>query len=79
MIKYKLEKKVPMPEFRARLSSSRYPFGEMEVGDSFYVPAADVSSKASLKSSASVAQKRFGGKVFRVADEKGGYRVFRLK
>lgn len=34
-----IEKNVPMPEAgRGRDATSKYPFGSMEVGDSFHVP-----------------------------------------
>lgn len=79
MIKYKVDKKVPMPLFRTIAKYSRYPYAEMEIGDSFYVPENDVASKNSLKTTSYAACKKNQGKLFRVADDKDGYRVFRVK
>jgi len=77
-IKYKVDKKLPMPTFRTR-TSSRYPFGEMDVGDSFHVPSIDVASGKSLRQTSYAANRKHQGKVFRVADAEGGFRVFRVK
>ena len=77
-IQYKIDKKLPMPTFKSR-ASSRYPFSEMEVGDSFHVPLMDVASGKSLRQTSYAANRKHKGKVFRVADAEGGYRVFRVK
>ena len=76
-IKYKVEKKIPLPTFKTRLTS-RYPFAEMEVNDSFFVPVVDVASSKSIRQTTYAANRKHKGKVFRVADVDGGYRVFRL-
>lgn len=40
MSEYKVDKNVPLPENRGRRwGTSVYPFRDMEVGDSFFVPA----------------------------------------
>jgi hypothetical protein len=77
-IKYKVDTKIPMPTFKTR-ASSRYPFGDMEVGDSFHVPLLDVASGKSLRQTSYAANRKHKGKIFRVADAEGGYRVFRVK
>jgi len=77
---YKIEKKIPMPAVGIR-NGTRYPFADMEVSDSFFVPAVDVASIKSLRASAYAANRRMKGKQFRVFvdSEDKGFRVFRAK
>jgi len=77
-IRYKVEKKIPVPEYKAR-STSKYPFASMEVGDSFFVPAIDVASGKSLRQTAYAANYRIKTMSFKVFDVDGGFRVFRVK
>jgi len=77
-IKYKIDKKLPMPTFRTR-TASRYPFADMEVGDSFLVPAMDVASSKSLRQTTYAANRKHKDKMFKMADADGGFRVFRVK
>jgi len=45
-----IRKGVPLPEPRKRGKPARWPFGVMDVGDSFAFPAADVKSvRAALR------------------------------
>lgn len=77
-IKYAVDKKVPLPTFKTR-PASRYPFADMDVNDSFFVPSVDVASSKSLRQSTYAANRKHKGKIFRVADVDGGFRVFRVK
>ena len=77
-IKYAVDKKVPVPAFRGR-ATTRYPFAEMDVNDSFFVPMIDVASSKSLRQSTYAASKKHGGKSFRMVEVENGYRVFRIK
>lgn len=82
MLTYKLTNKVKPPESRIRTPS--YPFAEMEIGDSFFVPRDHLKSKLQLKQSCYYfsrnSMERMGKLYkFRISDEKGGYRVFRIK
>ena len=77
---YKVEKDVPIPENVSRGSKSKYPWDEMEVGDSFFVADADKRKKKSI--SATISQhrklnKNFGRFVTRSID--GGLRVWRVE
>jgi hypothetical protein len=73
----KYDKVPPKPQ-----NISRYPFKNMEVGDSFVVPFNEVASVASLRVSACVTGKRLQFK-FRVFIDKeldpNAYRVIRIK
>lgn len=74
-----IEKGVKMPESRG---STRYPFREMEIGDSFFVPTDEPSDIVRIRSAASH-MKRQHGLVFacRAVCENGkaGIRVWRTK
>lgn len=65
---YAIRKGVPLPSRRVGRKSmieTHYPFGKMEVGDSFVVKSAASNIKKEmlrLRAVASVAQKRFGFK-----------------
>lgn len=78
---YQIEKNIPM--LSARAASHNYPYGDMEVGDSFLVKTEGVnelSVSRRLRSSAYVyASKSGDGKKFtvrKVGDE--GFRVWRV-
>lgn len=70
----KIEKGIPMPEVQAG-SKPKYPFLEMEIGDSFFVEGAPQSL---LTSAASNHAKRYGGR-FSVRKQYGGVRVWRVE
>jgi hypothetical protein len=65
---YVIRKDVPLPQRRSGRKSmieTKYPFGKMEVGDSFVVkvPASNMKRETTrLRAVASVAQKHFGFK-----------------
>lgn len=79
---FQIEKNVPMPErggaHRGRPSKyhpTKYPWAEMEVGDSFFSPS-DGAAPATMRDSASRAGKRLGRR-FAVHLAEGGVRVWR--
>lgn len=74
MSEYKIEKGVPMPERGVR--SIRYPFEQMEVGDSFtYLAAEDALVRSAAHRNTKATGKRFavrklsasGGRCWRVS------------
>ena len=81
MDKYKISKTIPMP--KPSHLSAMFPWDDMEVGDSFFVPVEDVSSNNSIRQTVYASNRRRKPKFFRVVwDEDGiteGYRVFRVK
>ena len=73
MSDFVIEKGVPAPEARYR---NKYPFGEMEVGDSFFVPGGEAGK---LSNSASVYARYHGRKLkFSARKVEGGARVWRV-
>jgi len=79
--KYKINKNVPMP--KPSQLSSMFPWDDMEVGDSFFVPHNDVQSSSSIRQTVYASNRRRKPKFYRVVwDDEGvelGYRVFRVK
>ena len=73
MSEFKIDKDVPIPEGAGK-KSYKYPFSEMEVGDSFFT---DVL-REKLYPAASYYGKR-NGKKFSIRKMEGGYRVWRIK
>ena len=75
---FTVTKGIPIPKNNARYGRSKYPFGEMEVGDSFFIPLAPTASlKVSVYRAARV---NYGVKrSIRIAAEKSGMRVWRVK
>jgi hypothetical protein len=70
MTDIKIEKNVPMPEARGE---TIYPFSDMEVGDSFFVPGRTPNQ---MQNSASHWRKKNGWK-FTTARENDGTRIWR--
>lgn len=68
---YKIEKGVPQPEHEA---ANKYPFAQMEVGDSFFVPGFRARS---LSNAAQWHTKKLGW-TFRCVSVDGGARCWRL-
>lgn len=69
---FKIEKKIPVP-----FSSSKYPFGKMEVGDSFFIKEKEV-----VLNSVSSAAHHYGkhnNKKFSIRKAENGYRIWRIK
>lgn len=68
MNRFPIEKDVPIPE------PTKYPFAEMEVGDSFFD---DQSSEGRIRGEAG--RQSIGGKKFKVKKTPDGYRVWRTE
>lgn len=74
MSEIKIEKGVPMPKPRAQ--RAKYPWRELGVGDSFFVPGA---ARARCSVGAVHSAQRIGGGVrFTVRTVEGGVRVWRI-
>lgn len=72
----KIDKDVPMPKAKAKL---KYPFNEMNVGDSFEVPCTKEESKAmqiKLASSSGMYGRKYGAK-FTTRQSENGIRIWR--
>lgn len=67
---YAIEKNVPMPVGR-----SSYPFADMQIGDSFFVP----NAKATTVSVAAHSSKKKLNMKFAVRTVNGGTRVWRVE
>lgn len=67
-----IEKCIPLPEGAIR---RRFPFKDLEVGDSFFVP--DATAK-DIGASTSNARKRMPDRMFIARTVQGGVRVWRL-
>lgn len=68
----KIDKGMPMPRFRDR--RVKYPWADMEVGDSFYTS----TSPPSISSARASAQRTFAGRRFTIVKEGEGSRVRRV-
>lgn len=71
----KIERDIPVPETRGR--HAKYPFNEMEIGDSFFVPADDRPIPILQRSIIASAHKLESKFVTRAVD--GGVRVWRVE
>lgn len=78
---FKIEDNVPIPPARPRSGKKRrhaFPFRELGVGQSFFVPNVTFDDYNSVKAAASNHKQRWGGQLtIRVMD--GGVRVWRKK
>lgn len=76
---FKIEKGHPMPEFKSG-AQNKYPWAQMEVGDSFFVPG---STAQKMRSAASHQAKRHPPKRYicrkEVVDGVQGVRVWRVE
>ena len=72
---YEIEKNVEMPRLRAG-KEPKYPFENMEVGDSFFVEGGNLPS---IRSSAAYARKRYNAGKFKSTEMDGGVRCWRVK
>ena len=78
MSEYKIEKHIPVaPPWNAQ-RRSKYPFKDMEVGDSFFVPE-DAATRAAIYLAAHKAEKEHAGKKFQATAVEGGMRVWRTQ
>lgn len=71
----KIEKGIPVPEDARRRGMAKYPWGEMLLGDSFFVPKRTAKN---FYPTAYIAGKRRKWK-FIVRNVDGGVRVWRIK
>ena len=69
----KIESGVPVP-----LNRALYPWRDMTVGDSFFVPDCPDKPTQNMSASAGGAAKRLGTR-YKVRREKGGVRVWRVE
>lgn len=67
-----IENGIPLPPPRMR--AAKYPFNEMEVGDSFFVPDTNRSFTGAMLSSSKRSGRRFATRMI-----DGGIRVLRVK
>lgn len=75
MSEYKIEKGVPTPHKTDRV----YPFSQMEIGDSFFIPNLSTSDgRYQSVSSAGRGQFKRHNKKFSMRSENGGVRVWRI-
>ena len=70
---YKIEKDIPVPASRCK-----YPYRLMEIGDSIFIPNADIPPSGSYPS-ASYFSKRNPEYKFTIRRVKGGYRTWRIE
>lgn len=76
---YQIESNVKQPK-RHPARRSKYPFGHLRVGQSFYVEAGDISDSQSIRLAAWRAGKRFDPeRKFSVRLVEGGVRVWRVE
>jgi hypothetical protein len=71
----KIDKDIPIPDYKR--GAAKYPFGDMAIGDSFFI-LADTRGLNSLRSRASTAGRR-GKKMFSVRKAENGARVWRVE
>lgn len=83
---YKVEKNVEMPLKKTFTAGSKYPFAEMDIGDSFFVPATSREDAKKVQTRVSASGTKFRavhGRRFstRVIEENDGFgvRVWRIE
>ena len=80
MSEFKIEKSVPFPRGKATKYHD-WPFGQMEISDSFFVPVSGSrADRAHAQSGALQAARheRNKGKKFMTRKEEGGFRMWRI-
>ena len=77
---YKIEKGIPVSGLTKGRRGSKYPFADMEVGDSFLLPCGDKERvKTMARVSCSITRQKVTGKLFTARSAEGGIRVWRTK
>ena len=78
-MKILVQKNIPINNVRE--TKSKYPFNEMDVGDSFFVKcdAETITSKRSTVMSSSIYYGRMAGKKFTSRTFPDGFRIWRVK
>lgn len=71
---YKIEKNIEYPRNKDR----KYPFSVMKVGDSFFVPSADIKNRGIIANNAYNYAKRTGKKFRTQTTKDGGVRCWRI-
>jgi hypothetical protein len=71
---YQIEKGIPVPNLGRK---RKYPFAEMEIGDSFLVPMGDGKNVNSLRISIRNLARFLAPKRFAISIQEGGLRVWR--
>ena len=74
MSDFKVEKGIPFPRVRLR-----YPFREMKVGDSFFMPCADEEKRRIARRLSSTTSNPKNGGRFTVRRVEGGVRVWKIE
>lgn len=77
----KVDKNIPIPPKPKRPGRpAHYPFATMQAGESFFVPKSRAMPEPinSLKSSVSIANKKFAPKHFEIRKIDDGARIFRV-
>lgn len=75
---FKIEKSVPLPP-RKRSNAIPYPLREMEVGDSFFIPAIGTLEIRTTQSRIISRARFMTERKFRTASVEGGLRVWRIE
>ena len=73
----KVEKNIPLPE-KSSAGARKYPFHEMDVGDSFFVAGVMVKDAPKIRSAAN-GYGQYNKKEFMTLTVPGGVRVWRKK
>jgi len=73
---YVIEKNIPAP--KVRKAGKRYPFGDMEVGDSFNAGVLSYADRGRLSSAATQHAKYYGKKFTTRTDDDGNIRCWRI-
>ena len=74
---YKIEKDIPAPLPNTK-GVGKYPWREMKIGDSFFIPYAD-TNYSQVNSAPSYFSRRNPEYKFTVRKVEGGYRIWRIK
>ncbi len=76
-MRFKIDKKIPLPDHYKTGKVSKYPFPEMKVGDSFFVPGKSTAVKAAAFNWSK--RNKEGKWKFCSSARDGGMRIWRLK
>lgn len=75
---FEIEKNIPITSKRQKARISKYPFEQMEVGDSLFAEGY-ISGKKLVQAASNYVAKRGAGKKFTSRSIDGGYRVWRIQ
>lgn len=76
----KLDKNIPIPVASKKTGPRKYPFAEMEIGDSFFIEATSIQQIARKRSTLCVSAKRMGDN-YKITIKRviGGIRCWRVQ